>query len=54
MTTKEAIEWLRGIKILCNDGAFIVDKREALDMGIRALETLEKLEKWVEVQRNAD
>jgi len=50
MTTKEAIEWLRGMKFMCDDGAFIRSKREALDMAIHALETLEKLEKWMEVQ----
>lgn len=48
MTTKEAIEWLRGMRFYANDGAFISSKREALDMGIHALETLEKLEKWME------
>lgn len=50
MTNKEAREWLRGLKFSFNDGAFIAAKREALDMAIHALETLEKLEKWMEVQ----
>jgi hypothetical protein len=54
MTNEEAREWLRGMKFTFNDGAFIAAKREALDKGIKALETLEKLEKWMGVQADAD
>ncbi len=57
MTTKEAMEWLRTMKFSDNDGLhsdLMAAKREALDKGIHALETLEKLEKWMEAQKNAD
>ena len=51
MTTKEAAEWLRGLKFSLGD-SFVTEKREALDKGIKALEALEKLEKWLEVQED--
>ena len=51
MSNKEAMEWLRGLKFLVND-SFAAEKREALDKGVRALETLEKLENWLEVQED--
>lgn len=51
MNTKEAIEWLRGLKFSVGD-SFVTEKREALEKGIKALETLEKLENWLEVQVN--
>ena len=47
MTKREAVEWLRTMKFSTND-SFIASKREALDMAICALETVEKLEKWME------
>ena len=52
MTTKEAVEWLRGMKYSNNDDSFMAAKREALDKAISALETLEKLEKWMEGKAN--
>ena len=51
MTNREAIDWLRGLKFTLGE-SFVASKREALDKGIAALEILERLEKWVEVQED--
>lgn len=51
MTKREAIEWLKTIKVEPNKDihtGILAMRREALDMAIRALETVENLEKWMD------
>ena len=51
MTNREAIDWLNGLKFTLGD-SFVASKRKALEKGIKALETLEKLENWLEGQED--